>query len=109
MIAMCWPALAAKEDHPRDVGPGRELLAQDGRRAVAAAVIDEDDFVAFAKCVQRRIEAGEERGEAGFLVVDGYDDGEGGGRHAISDSEVNVELHALDVATCAGRLVQRCW
>jgi hypothetical protein len=41
--------VGGEEHHARDVGPGLELLAQDRRRAVAAAVVDEDDLVAFGR------------------------------------------------------------
>jgi hypothetical protein len=46
MMAMCWPALAPNRMTRVTSGLRLELLAQDGGRAVAAAVVDEDDFVA---------------------------------------------------------------
>jgi hypothetical protein len=48
MMAMCWPALAAKQDDAGDVRRAVELLAQDRRRAVAAAVVDENDLRSLA-------------------------------------------------------------
>src|SRR5581483_731639 len=56
--------------------PFRELLAQDGRRAVAAAVVDEDHLVAEPQRIERRIEAREERLEARLFVIDRNDDRE---------------------------------
>ena len=38
-----------------------ELFAQDCRRAILAAIIDENDFVAALECVQGRIEAVKQR------------------------------------------------
>ena len=76
--------IGGKQDDAGDIGPRLELLAQDRRRAVAAAVVDEDDLVGFAQGVERRVKAGEQRRESGFLVVDGDDDGECGRGHAIS-------------------------
>ena len=64
-------AVVGVEQHdPGDVGPALELLAQQRRRAVAAAVVDEDDLVGPRQRVERRVEAREQRRQAGLLVVD---------------------------------------
>jgi hypothetical protein len=41
--------VAVEEHDPRDVGPGAELRREDRRRAIAAAVVDEDDLVGLAE------------------------------------------------------------
>ena len=46
--------VAVEQDHPRDIGPALELLGQQRRRAVAAAVVDEDDFVGDPQRIERR-------------------------------------------------------
>ena len=50
------------------------MLAKERRRAVAAAVVDEDDFVGNAEGVERRVEALEQRRESRLLVVHGNHD-----------------------------------
>ena len=68
-------AVVGVEQHDaRDVGAALELLAQQRRRAVAAAVVDEDDLVGDVQRVERRIQAREQRRQAGLLVVDRDDD-----------------------------------
>jgi hypothetical protein len=69
-------AVIGVEQHdPRHVRPRQELVFQQRCRAIAAAVVDEDHFVTDMQRVERRIQAREERGQAGFLVVDRDDDG----------------------------------
>ncbi len=63
--------IAVEHHHARDLGPLAELPRQDLGRAVGAAVVDEDDLVAGAQAVERRIEPVEQRLQAGLLVVDG--------------------------------------
>src|SRR5438132_8612162 len=61
-------------DHPRYIGPLQELILEHRRRAVAAAVIDEDDLVAPAELVERRVETIKKRLQPSLLVVDGDHD-----------------------------------
>jgi hypothetical protein len=70
------PEVAVQQHHARDVGALVELLAQQRRRAVAAAVVHEDHLVLEPERVEGRVEPGEESGQARFLVVDGNDDRE---------------------------------
>ena len=70
-------AVVGVEQHDaRDVRPREELVLQQRRGAVAAAVVDEHHFVRDPQRVEGRIEAREERGQAGLLVVDRDDDGQ---------------------------------
>ena len=66
--------ITAEEDDPRDVRPLLELLAQQRRRAVAAAVVDEQHFVADAELVERGVEASEQQRQRLLFVVDRNDD-----------------------------------
>src|SRR5262249_7540903 len=59
----------------RHVRPLGELLAQQRRRAVAAAVVHEDQLVAHLERVERRVEPREQRRQALLFVVNGDDDG----------------------------------
>ncbi len=69
-------AIVGVEEHDaRDVGPRRELLAQQRARTVAAAVVDEDHFVRQLQCVERRVKPREQRRKSRFLVEDRNDDG----------------------------------
>src|SRR5204862_3855664 len=59
-----------------DVRPSQELVLENRRRAVPAAVVDEQHFVGNAELVERRVKAIEKRLQSCLLVVDGDDDGE---------------------------------
>src|SRR5438477_9058747 len=63
-----------EHDYPRHVGALQELILEHRRRPVAAAIVDEDDFVAPAELVERRIETVEERLQSRLLVVNGDHD-----------------------------------
>ena len=52
------------------------LRAQDGHRAIAAAIVDEHDFIGDAEVVEDRVQAREQGGERRLLVVYGNDDTE---------------------------------
>ena len=67
--------VGVEQDDPRHVRPRQELVLQQRGRAVAAAVVDEDDLVADTQRIERRIEAREQGGEAGLFVEDRNDDG----------------------------------
>ncbi len=84
--------IAVQQDHAGDLRAPRELLAQQSRRAVAAAVVDEDHLVADAETVERRIQASEERRQPGFLVVHGNDDGK------PHDSALRTAAHTRDTS-----------
>ncbi len=62
-----------EQHHARDLGAQLELLAQYRDRTIAAAVVDEDDLVAAAERVERRVQAREQRRQHFLLVVDGND------------------------------------
>ncbi len=81
--------IGAEQYHAGDVGPALELFAQDRRGAIAAAVVDEDQFVAGAERIERRIDAVEQRLQAGFLVID-RDDDRDFGRHARAPSRISA-------------------
>src|SRR4029077_6567306 len=66
--------IAVEQDYAGHIGPLRELLAQQRCRAVAAAVVDEDYPIRLPERIERRVEAGEERRQAGLFVVDRDDD-----------------------------------
>ena len=76
--------LAEVAREQRDAGFVRALLLllkQQSRRAILAAVVDEDHLVGRAERIERRIEAREELGQHGLFVVDGDDDGQNRERH----------------------------
>jgi hypothetical protein len=50
MIAVC--IVGIEEDHAGHVGAALELLAQQRRGTVAAAIVDEDHFVAQAQRIE---------------------------------------------------------
>ncbi len=52
--------VGVEQDDPRHVGSGQELVLEQRRRAVAAAVVDEDDLVRDMQRVERRIQPGEQ-------------------------------------------------
>ncbi len=91
--------IGVEQDDPRDVGPGQELVFQQRRRAVAAAVVDEQHFVGYPQCVQRRIEPREQRGQRFLFVVDGNDDRELGIVHA------NTSLTAAHTRSTSARVI----
>ena len=64
------PVIAVEQHHAGHVRPLLELRPQQRRGAIAAAVIDEDDFVARIEPVQGGIEPVEQRLQARLLVVD---------------------------------------
>ena len=74
--------IRVEQDHTGDEGPALELLPEQRRRAILAAVVDEDDFVRKAQGVERSIETVKELRERLLLVVDGYDDRDVDGLHA---------------------------
>src|SRR5207249_9395272 len=61
------------DPHP---GVRRGELAEQARRRVAAAVIDEDDLVAASHLAERGRQPREERRKRPFLVEDGNEDGD---------------------------------
>jgi len=70
-------AVIRVEQHdPRCVGAAFPLFAQQRSRAIAAAVVDEDDLVARIQRVERRVQPGEQRRQTGLLVEDWNDDRE---------------------------------
>jgi hypothetical protein len=66
--------VAVEQHHARHVRALRELLAQQRRGAVAAAVVDEDHLIAPAERIERRVQPREERRQPFFLVVHRDDD-----------------------------------
>ena len=78
MTAECWPKFAWNSTTRVSCGPALKLLAQQRRRPVLAAVVDEHALVGDAERVERRIQAREQGGQHLLLVVDGDDDAEFG-------------------------------
>src|SRR5438105_13897467 len=68
--------VAVQKHHAGNVRPSCELLAQERRRAVATAIVDENNLVRNPEPIERRIRPREERAEASFFVVNRDDDRE---------------------------------
>jgi hypothetical protein len=90
--------VAVEEHHAGHVRTLAVLLGQDRHRVVAAAVVDEDDFVGQAQLVHRGIQAREQVGQAGFLVIDRDDDRQlrlhaaHGAAHRVTDCFVQAHF-----------------
>ena len=67
--------VAVEQHHTGDVGTRLKLFAQQRSGAIQRAIVDEDDFKVEAEFVKRRLQTGEQLGEARLLVVDGNDNG----------------------------------
>ena len=66
------PVVGVEEYDPRHVRPCLELILQQRRGAIAAAVVHEDHLVRHGERVERRIKSREQRRQTRLLVVDGY-------------------------------------
>ncbi len=69
-------AVVAPEANGDDARVGRGQCLQAGEAAVAAAVVDEQDFVVEPRVVERGANLGRQRGQVVFLVIDGDDEAE---------------------------------
>ncbi len=96
------PVLAeirGEQNHARDLRAALELLAQYRHRTIAAAVVDEDDLVAAAQRIERRIQAREQRREHFLLVVDRNDQRDVG--RLVHGRELPAALRAGERAAAA--------
>ena len=93
--------VSVEQDHPGDIRTPLELLAQDGGGAVAAAVVDEDDFVAGFQFVERRVEALEQGLQTFFLVVDRNDDGDVRIAHCLALSMISLMAAHTRSTSCS--------
>ena len=103
--------VAVEQDHARHVRAALELLGEQLGRAITAAVVDEHDLVVQPQRVECRVQAREQRGQAGLLVVDRDDDAQarsvrgrvvGSGRGAEVEGLLGLHAAGLVVVFRAG-------
>ncbi len=86
--------VAVEQHHAGDIRAQTLLRGQQRGRAVAAAVVDEQNFVGLVQRIESGVEAGEQRGESGLFVVDGNDHRNGG---------VSMQSHRPNCRSTASR------